>query len=169
MESLETNQSFWSTEIAKDDFVALMDDAGFTQTEINNIEPTLLDPIIMAIGNNDGELELYLSPVNSGYFIKIGSRTIDEGGAGSTLMNIEETANSLKLNDIEHTEFAQLSQEGIDDIINNPDTILQMSCCRACYIVHDILDIHILDCICCAFTCNFNCGEGDLVTYDVYD
>lgn len=39
----------------------------------------------------------------------------------------------------------------------------------ACYIVHDNLDIHILDCVYCLGTCNFNCGESDLVTYKNYD
>ena len=36
---------------------------------------------------------------------------------------------------------------------------LKTKCCIACWIVHEILDLHCLDCLCCLGTCGFQCYE----------
>ena len=98
------------------------------------------------------------------------SRTLDElDPEESTLLHVEETSNSIKFNDVEHTEFTQLSQSEIDIILEDVEDPPSMTCCRACYIVHDLLNIHFIDCLCCLTTCPYNCGFGELVTYEIYD
>ncbi len=52
-----------------------------------------------------------------------------------------------------------LNQLVPDEMKNKHDKLQAANnlCCWSCWIVHDILDIHWLDCICCAGNCGYHC------------
>lgn len=172
VESIVSGLYFWKMEIAKDDFVDLLDDAGFSPSEISALEPQLIDPVVYVLGINDGYFIQYLSYVQEDEFEIITSGIeLVEPGTSETLAIVEdESAGTLSFNGNEMSDFEKLSSSEAEDFEDFEDYLPLSMCCRACYLVHHILDIHELDCICCFLGdgCpQFSCDGSGSISYNV--
>lgn len=39
-------------------------------------------------------------------------------------------------------------------------------CCTSCFTIHELLDLHVLDCLCCLGACNFNCLDKFTISWN---
>jgi hypothetical protein len=107
------------------------------------------------LGNNNGKLEEYLQITNTSYYCLTSGRITNSDESAD--IKFSKKDNNLLLNG----KLLLGLQENIIKVINIDDGGSQLSlCCKACWYVHDQMDIHILDCICCFLGngCPFSCG-----------
>jgi len=77
----------------------------------------------------------------------------------SLTVTIKYTSDKLYLNKKELKGFSKFNGFSKISSVDIIPAAIGITCCRACYIVHDILDIHELDCICCLASCGYSCGR----------
>lgn len=92
---------------------------------------------------------------------------VNNGNNKSTLTYTLKSMNNGNATVLEKNTLTMQNVSGSNNrfvVSNNPPSSLGRFCCAACYYVHDKLDIHILDCLCCLASCGFSCGEILLLT-----
>lgn len=110
------------------------------------------DTVSYIIINNNGVFEEYLSIGLHESYLKLSSFNITEDPRAD--VKIEVVPAGLKINNVTMGGFNQFS--GFDRMRLSAGSNF---CCAACYTIHDILNLHILDCLCCMARCGFRCGK----------
>ena len=141
----------WTKIIPKDSIIATMEDQQVPSEDIDSITiymPSMVDYIIV---NNKGFLEQYLQ-VNTDKYLRVSRDSIEAETGGNAEFVISES--NLYLNDVLLSGFTKSEKTGTSlDMDLSSRSILLRLCCKACYAVHDRLDIRILDCLCCLLKC----------------
>jgi len=173
-------ESYWEAEITKNDFMKhyMQSDVNMSTAEINSVSGRLPNIIKIIFTVKEGVAEEFISlkgNQNTIFFKQISHpvNTSQDPVIGKLIHNIYENNPTTGIPEkiieiIEDNVAGKVSfnqnivnayqKKTVKKIIaiGNP-SIMSYLCCKACYTVHDILDIHILDCLCCLASCNYSC------------
>lgn len=108
--------------------------------------------------NGVGELTKLVPCVRSKGEILLQVVVRNDTFAGVRHFRIKELDHRLKFEDRDLPLSYEASEREFEI---NIDSVTGMNahwlCCGACFYVHDRLDIHSLDCLCCMFGCDYHC------------
>lgn len=149
----------WSATIQKEVFLARLSNE-VSSDEYDAYAEIVQNKIKYLIVNNNGQFEEYLQLEKEGAFIQISSHEITSNSPSNSIV-IESLSDELVINNNVLSGVTKLND--FDDIEISTEIPLWV-CCKACYAVHDYLDIHIFDCLCCNFKCMY-CFEPVIIVW----
>lgn len=138
--------------ISKVDFLSSFSNYS-SQEEYNDLANIIDDTVSYLIVNDNGVFEEYLSVNALDGYTKLSSFGITN--TTDATVNVEIISDALVVNGVTMNGFVQFY--GFEQITSSIGGRLF---CAACYATHDLLGIHILDCLCCLASCGFKCGEA---------
>ena len=71
---------------------------------------------------------------------------------------VEDFDNDRLLSDEQTVEGFRFASVAVEFEVDAGNGWKLKLCCASCYLVHDALDIHFIDCLCCLGRCGFRCG-----------
>jgi len=152
--------SAWKTEISTNDFIMNSMDEFPSNLQSLFEDSKYLTYIIV---NNQGVFQEYIVSIDNKKRIQL-SNFLMKDNVNQDYYSFFFTENNEKLyiNNIEiiglikFHDFNKLMSETVE--------LRLPGCCDACYLVHSVLGLHDLDCLCCLGTCGFSCGTPIDVT-----
>ena len=161
----KSETSAWKKTVTKNEFLL-----GLPKETPDSVyklyEKHIGDTLTYLLVNNNEIFQEYLDFDNTGKFTKLSADSISKTGSTATIQ-IKENKGVLLFNDKELEGFVPFAK--FDDIVvHDIFLIYGMSCCKACYTVHNILDIHQLDCLCCLGSCGFGCNPQFTISWSLF-
>lgn len=110
------------------------------------------DSVSYLIVRNRGYFEEYIGIAGTGVYFQVSSRKLSQDKDAAVRVEIKE--GMLQINDVVLRGFRKFS-----DFKKVKKKKSRQLCCVLCYLSHDMLGIHFMDCMCCFGGCGYSCHE----------